>query len=63
LKDQVKEAMKNNKLLEVALKKTEKQSDALGQFLKRNKLPNPGNPIEDSDDDNDVFVPNKILNA
>ena len=53
--------LKNNKLLEVALKKTDKQSDALGEFLKRNKLPN---PIEDpEDDDNNVFVPNRILNA
>jgi hypothetical protein len=30
--------MKHNKLLEVALNKTRKQTDALGEFLKRNKL-------------------------
>lgn len=52
--------MKNNKLLEVALKKTEKQSDALSEFLKRNKLPN---PVEEAEDEDNVFVPNRILNA
>ena len=60
MKEQVKEVMKNNKLLEVALKKTEKQSDALSEFLKRNKLPN---PVEEAEEDDNVFVPNRILNA
>ena len=39
LKVQCKEAMKHNKLLEVGLTKTKKQSDALSEFLRRNKLP------------------------
>jgi len=37
MKDQVKDGMRHNKLLEVALNKTEKQSKALREFLKRNK--------------------------
>ena len=37
IKQQVKDAIKHNKLLEVALNKTQKQSDALRQFLKENK--------------------------
>jgi len=36
MKTQVKDSMKHNKLLEVALKKTEKQTGALKEFLKRN---------------------------
>ena len=38
LKIQVKDAMKHNKLLDVALNKTNRQSDAIKEFLKRNKL-------------------------
>lgn len=30
--------MRNNKLLEVALNKSSKQTDALAEFLKRNKI-------------------------
>lgn len=37
LKNQVKDAMKHNKLLEVALNKTDKQTNAIKEFLKRNK--------------------------
>ena len=37
LKNQVKDAMKHNKLLEVALNKTNKQTNAIKEFLKRNK--------------------------
>lgn len=37
LKQQVKDAMKHNKLLEVANNKTERQCDALRQFLEKNK--------------------------
>lgn len=36
LKNEVKDTMKQNKLLDVALEKTEKQKDALREFLKRN---------------------------
>jgi len=39
--------MKHNKLLEVALTKTDKQSAALKQFLKRNHQPLP----EDQDNE------------
>jgi hypothetical protein len=38
LKIQVKDAMKHNKLLDVALNKTNRQSDSIREFLKRNKL-------------------------
>ena len=38
--------MKHNKLLEVALNKTDRQCVAIEQFLKRNKL----EPVEDDDD-------------
>lgn len=37
LKNQVKDAMKHNKLLEVALNKTNKQTNSIKEFLKRNK--------------------------
>ena len=37
IKSQVKDAMKHNKLLEVALNKMNRQSDAIRQFLKQNK--------------------------
>ena len=36
LREEVKENMKQNKLLDVALQKTEKQKDALREFLRRN---------------------------
>lgn len=32
------ESMKNNKLLEVALKKTNEQNNLLREFLKKNKI-------------------------
>jgi hypothetical protein len=38
LKIQCKDAMRQNKMLEVALTKTKKQTDALAEFLRRNKL-------------------------
>lgn len=38
LRKEVKDAMKNNKLLEVAFNKTKAQSAALREFLKRNHL-------------------------
>ena len=37
IKSQVKDAMKHNKLLEVAFNKTNRQSEAIRQFLKNNK--------------------------
>lgn len=37
IKEQVKDAMKHNKLLEVALNKTNRQSDAIRHFLRTNK--------------------------
>ena len=64
IKSQVKDAMKHNKLLEVAHNKTLKQSEAIRQFLRNNKkfranelaLEGP----EDLDDplnrQNDVFI-------
>lgn len=46
LREQVKEAKKNNKLLEVALKKTENQNELLKQFLHRNKVKRPAGNAE-----------------
>ena len=37
LRNQVKDAMKHNKLLEVAENKTKKQCESIRTFLKRNK--------------------------
>lgn len=37
LRNQVKDAMKHNKLLEVAENKTKKQCDSIRTFLQRNK--------------------------
>lgn len=54
---QVKEAMKQNKLLEVALQKTESQSSALQEFLRRNR------PKTDEREERDhTYVASKIQN-
>lgn len=48
LKDQTKEAMKHNKLLEVALKKTNEQNRLLREFLDKNKVKGmKRNPLKD----------------
>jgi len=38
LRDQTKEAMKNNKLLQVAYKQTQEQNKVLREFLDKNKI-------------------------
>lgn len=54
LKDQVKDAMRNNRLLEVALNKANSQTSALAEFLRRNKID------EDADHQPDNLFPTAI---
>ena len=50
--------MKHNKLLEVALTKTNKQTDALEEFLRRNQLPDDKPKVILDQDENDEKINN-----
>ncbi|CDW90797.1 UNKNOWN [Stylonychia lemnae] len=58
LKEQTKDAMKHNKLLQVALKKTTQQNKLIREFLEKNKVkrPRPGSP------DRCQLSPRQIIN-